>query len=331
MTIPNIFLNRAGRVRSGWRFLIFAAVFVGAASVVQPLLVYAIRAARSAGVPAYVFSAGVRVVIQSASTLALATLAGWACNRVLEDLPPRAFGWKAHDGWLRHLGVGALFGVLSLAFAALVCTAAGSYTFALTPNALWGSVFQTLVASAWVFLIGAASEEALARGYPLQTLLRSWPAWLAIIPTSLVFAYLHRSNPNVTMLSLANTLLAGLWLAIAYVRTRSLWFPLGIHWGWNFAAGSLLGLPVSGLTELAPVPLMRATDTGPTWVSGGHYGVEGGAACALAIIVSTFFVRYTRLVKPDEELKRMTDGENPATPSALEGRATEESNNQRLA
>lgn len=324
MTQANIFFNRAGRLRSGWRFLAFAAAFVVAAAFVQYALVYSIRALLAAGVPKAFFTSGVRTVIQSVATLALATLLGWACNRLLEGLPPRALGWKLHDGWGRHLGVGALYGVLSLAFAALVCTAAGSYTFALTPTSLWGSVLETLVTSAWVFLIGAAGEEALSRGYPLQTLLRSWPAWLAIVPASLAFASLHVFNPNVTMLSLANTLLAGLWLSIAYVRTRSLWFPLGIHWGWNFAAGSLLGIPVSGLTELAPVPLMRATDIGPTWLSGGHYGVEGGAACTAAIIISTFFVRYTRLVKPDEELKRMTDGESPATPAAPEERGAEQ-------
>lgn len=319
MTQVNIFFNRAGRLRSGWRALAFSAAFVTSAEVVTRVLVFAIRAARGAGVPAAFFSAGVRMVIQSAATLALATLVGWACNRLFEDLPPRALGWKPHEGWGRHLGVGLAFGVLSLAFAALICTAAGGYTFSLTPAALWGSVLQTLTASAWVFLVGAAGEEALSRGYPLQTLLRSWPAWLAILPPSLVFAYLHRFNPNVTMLSLANTLLAGLWLSVAYVRTRSLWFPLGLHWGWNFAAGSLLGLPVSGLTQLAPTPLLRATDTGPTWLTGGHYGVEGGAACTLAVILSTFFVSYTRLVRPDPELKRMTDGENPAGADA-EGR-----------
>ena len=67
----------------------------------------------------------------------------------------------------------------------------------LTPSHNWPAVAQTLASSALVFAVAAAMEEALFRGYPLQTLLRSWPAWLALLPSSLYFAYVHLDNPNV--------------------------------------------------------------------------------------------------------------------------------------
>ncbi len=98
----------------------------------------------------------------------------------------------------------------------------------------------------------------------------------------------------------------------AYLRTRSRWFPVGGHFGWNWTMGALLGVPVSGITRLAPAPLLRAVDAGPTWLTGGHYGVEGGVACTLALIASTLFIWRTRLVSADPELKRLTDDENPA-------------------
>ena len=63
--------------------------------------------------------------------------------------------------------------------------------------------------------------------------------------TSVPFAFAHLSNPNVVPgVTFANTALAGIWLAAAYLRTRSLWFPLGVHWAWNWALGAFFGLLV---------------------------------------------------------------------------------------
>ncbi len=164
----------------------------------------------------------------------------------------------------------------------------------------------------------AAGEEALFRGYPLQTMLRSLPFAFAALPSSFLFAYVHLANPNMPggllrVLMFTNTALAGLWLAVGYWRTRSMWLPLGLHWAWNWTMGSLLGLPVSGITSLAAAPLVRATDHGPAWLTGGAYGLEGGLACTAALVVATVFLWRTRLLKPAEELKRFTDGEQPQT------------------
>ncbi|HEX8423827.1 MAG TPA: CPBP family intramembrane glutamic endopeptidase, partial [Pyrinomonadaceae bacterium] len=166
--------------------------------------------------------------------------------------------------------------------------------------------------SAVIFVFAAAAEEMLFRGYPLQTMMRALPFLAAVIPSSVLFAYVHLDNPNVAWgFTFINTTLAGFWLAVAYLRTRSLWFPLGLHWAWNWAMGALLGLPVSGITSLTRAPLFRATDTGPAWLTGGAYGIEGGAACTLALIISTIFIWKTPLLKADEELKTFTDSEVP--------------------
>jgi hypothetical protein len=101
------------------------------------------------------------------------------------------------------------------------------------------------------------------------------------------------------------------WLAIAYLKTRNLWFPLGLHWAWNWTMGAVLGLPVSGIEALTPYPLLRATDLGPAWLTGGSYGIEGGAACTVALIISTIFIWRTRLFAPTEEMLRLTNQENP--------------------
>jgi len=137
----------------------------------------------------------------------------------------------------------------------------------------------------------------LFRGYPLQTLARANLAWLGVVLTSVPFAAVHLANPNVVPgFTFVNTALAGVWLAIAYLRTRSLWLPFGLHWSWNWTQASLLGLPVSGINRVAPAPVLRAFNAGPDWLTGGAYGIEGGAACTVALLVSIVIVWRTNLI-----------------------------------
>jgi len=168
-----------------------------------------------------------------------------------------------------------------------------------------------------IFIFAAAAEEALFRGYPLQTLTRANLIWLGIIITSVFFALVHQGNPNqdvatiVKFMAFVNTTLAGVWLAVVYLKTRSLWLPLGVHWAWNWLMAAVLGLPVSGITKLTPNPLLRATDLGPIWLTGGAYGIEGGVACTIALLLSTVFVWRTKLLSPTDEMKAFTSHEIP--------------------
>ena len=201
-----------------------------------------------------------------------------------------------HRGWLRNLGIGSILGAASLFLATLLAMATRSIHFQFDV-AGFGSIGETLALSLGVFLVGAAAEEMLFRGYPLQTLTRAKLAWLGVLLTSIPFALGHLLNPHVVPgFTLVNSALAGVWLAIAYLRTRSLWLPFGLHWSWNWAQAALLGLPVSGIDRLAPAPLLHAMNTGPDWLTGGTYGIEGGAACTVALIISTLVVWRTKLI-----------------------------------
>src|SRR5205085_6250027 len=235
-------------------------------------------------------------------------------GRLFEDVPWRALGWVVHRGWLRNFLWGTLIGASALALAALISTLCGSFHFALGAPGLTREFTKTFIGAAGVYVLLGAGEEALFRGYPLQTMMRSLPFVIAVVPSSILFAYLHLNNPNLPngsrlVVMILNTTLAGVWFAVAYWRTRSMWLPLGLHWAWNWTMGSLLGLPVSGITSLTAAPLLRATDRGPVWLTGGAYGLEGGLACTAALIAATVFVWRTTLLKPVAELKPYTDGE----------------------
>lgn len=311
MDLKQVFINSAGRLRSGWRLLVFVLIFVvlsvlfGAAT--RKVAELAVQFVPRRGVAHYLENVIFRLVF-----LIVALLAGYICTRGLEGLPWRALGLWFHARWVRDFFLGSVIGVASLALAAAIATAGGGLSFTFSGRAALVQVGQTLVFSAALFVLAALAEEALFRGYPLQTLTRANLAWLAVFLTSVPFAAIHLRNPNVAAgFTFINTALAGVWLAVAYLRTRSLWFPLGVHWAWNWALGSLFGLPVSGITDLAPHPLLRGTDLGPSWLTGGNYGIEGGLACTVTLILSTLFILRTRLVAATPEMTTLTSQENP--------------------
>jgi membrane protease YdiL (CAAX protease family) len=306
MDLKNIFINSAGRLRSGWRLLVFLLVYLCILFLLSSLARLAYAVALNS-VPQQIGADYVQNMIFRLILLITALAAGFICTRWLEGLPWRALGLWFHEGWLRDLIVGSLIGIFSLALATAIATAGGGLTFTISGRAALIQVLQTLVISAVLFIVAALAEEALFRGYPLQTLTRANLAWLAVFLTSVPFAAVHLRNPNVAAgFTFINTALAGVWLAVAYLRTRTLWFPLGVHWAWNWALGALFGLPVSGITDLAPHPLMRGTDHGPVWLTGGSYGIEGGLACTITLIVATIFILRTGLVSTSPEMKRLT-------------------------
>ncbi len=317
MTPLDIFLNRQDRLRSGWRFALFCACYFSLlVAFVVSLQAALALAGRKTTADLSRLPGAVYYLSQFVIEFAPALLVGWVLGRLLDGVPARSLGWTRHRGWLRDLLLGTLFGAAALALAALVATAAGGFRFSFAPEG-FGLVFvKTFFGAVVVYVLLAAAEEMMFRGYPLQTLMRSLPFAVALAPSSAIFAYVHIDNPNVprgAMLAIMvlNTALAGVWFCVAFYRTRSLWLPLGLHWAWNWAMGSLLGLPVSGITSLTRAPLVRATDAGPAWLTGGSYGIEGGAACTLALAAATLFIWRTKLLRADPELKRFTDAEMP--------------------
>ena len=292
-----IFLNQVGRPRSGWRLLIFIAVFVAVAIPFATVLRF--------------LSGLVHLPEFSHITLLAGALgAGYLCARYLEGLPFRSLGLTFHNGWLRDLLIGLVLGFASLLIAVAIASPGLSFsigTAGFLPTA------QSMTGLAVLLFIAALAEEAMFRGYVLQSFSRAKLAWLGILLTSVPFGLAHLSNPNVVRgVTFANTALAGIWLAAAYLRTRSLWLPLGIHWSWNWALGGICGIPISGMT-LGSHPLITSADKGPNWLTGGSYGIEGGVACTISLLLITLFLWRTKLISATPELKRLTSEENPVT------------------
>lgn len=297
MDTRQLFFDDQDHLRSGWRLSVFVVAFYICSTLGLILLLGALglvlrRPIAELANSQWLFMCG------HGSILLSATLVGWGCGRLFEGLPFRALGCSLRPGWLTDLGIGTALGAASLLLAALLATAARGVHFSIDPVSA-GSIGKTLAVSALVFVFAAAAEEILFRGYPLQTLTRANLAWLGVFLTSVPFAAAHLYNPHVVPgITFLNTALAGVWLAAAYLRTRRLWLPLGLHWSWNWVQASLLGLPVSGIDRIAPAPLLHAINSGPDWLTGGAYGIEGGAACTIALLVSTAVIWRWKQISP---------------------------------
>lgn len=310
-----VFINQNGRLRSGWRVIVFIFAFIAAFLLLITVLRLAYVGFLAVG-PRLPRSAFIPDLIYRFSLLGAALGAGYVCARWLEGLPWRSLGLTLHLFWLRDLVIGFVVGFASLALAVGVAAAAGGLEFSIN-DASTLALGKSMLGSATYLFVAALAEEAIFRGYALQTFSRARLVWLGVLVTSLAFGLGHLQNPNVVpTITLANTVIAGIWLAIAYVRTRSLWLPQGVHWGWNWALGWFFGVPISGAT-LVSNPLLKATDVGPEWLTGGRYGIEGGVACTVAVVISSVFLFRGPWLNPTPEMKKLTSEENPVIPAPV--------------
>ncbi len=218
----------------------------------------------------------------------------WLERRSLSEigLPGHHWGRQLLLGFLLGGGLmGAIIGVLALA---------GFYRIT-SIEPIYANQFFLLLASLLLFLAAAVQEEVIFRGMIFRLLERSLGSWIAVVLSALSFGVAHLANPNATLVStLAIILTAGIILAAIYLLTRSLWWVIGLHLGWNFFEGPIFGAQISGLTTPA---LFHASLTGPQAWTGGAFGPEAGLVAILIVGSAGLFLcvlaaRQHRIMTP---------------------------------
>jgi membrane protease YdiL (CAAX protease family) len=116
-------------------------------------------------------------------------------------------------------------------------------------------------------------EELIYRGYVLQTLISGLNPFWGVATSSLFFGIGHLSNPNSTWIAAAGLITIALFFVYGYIRTGQLWFPVGLHFGWNFFQSTIFGFPVSGFAHPS---LFHISISGPELRTGGAFGPEAG-------------------------------------------------------
>jgi membrane protease YdiL (CAAX protease family) len=319
-----IFINDEGELRCGWRILAFMVAFLILTTMIAVLV-----AAFAMLSPAFgsLFAgrdhdaSGLRQLARSfVETTGLLTAAGAAsllCARLLERRTFSSVGYKLHPGWFHDLALGLVLGAITLAIAVGTIAAAGAVSFEVQSGAAL-RIALGFAGLGLYFLLAAAFEELLVRGFVFQAIAHNVGPVAAIAITSVAFSLLHIGNPNVTIFAILNTVLAGVWLGVAYWLTRSLWLATALHASWNFAMVWIFGLPVSGLTAFVDFACLRGRPGMPVWLSGGDYGPEAGFAATIALALSTIAIGKSGVFRASLEMLAALRHGTPATKNESE-------------
>jgi len=277
-----LFVDRRYEVRSGWKFAAYAAIFF----VLLLILQFAVLGLLAVGAPGVLLlpRTDVRFLGISALVLLIPSAVSLLIMARIDRVRASAFGLALHQGWFRDFLIGII-----VAAGLLILTLVGSFLFGNARVESSGSlsVIPAVVGTLLVLAVSALSEELVFRGYPFQVFLKSLGPWSAMLLISSIFGLIHAPNPGATLLSTLNTILAGVFLCRAYLKTRSLWLPYGIHFGWNSGLAVVLGYPVSGIDTPS---ILKTTVSGSEWILGGIYGPEGGVLGTVIFLAATIVI-----------------------------------------
>lgn len=134
----------------------------------------------------------------------------------------------------------------------------------------------------------ATTEELMFRGVLFRIIEQRLGTWIAMTLTGVLFGAFHLANPHASLWgAIAIAIEAGGMLTAAYVATRRLWLPIGLHLGWNVAGSALFSTEVSG--NDTSQGLLDASTSGNVLVTGGAFGPEGSVfsvlLCAATAVV----------------------------------------------
>ena len=199
-------------------------------------------------------------------------------------------------GIAKNLTVGIILGVILQSLTIFVIYLKGGYSVISINPVLFVVPPLTMAFTSAVF------EETLVRGIIFRITEEKLGSYLALIISALLFGALHLANPNSSIIAAVGLAIqAGLLLGAAYIYARNLWFPIAVHFAWNFTQSAIFGANVSG--NAISKTLITSRIQGAEWFTGGQFGPEGSIQatlfCSIAtIILLTLSYRKGRIIKP---------------------------------
>ncbi|HEX8842953.1 MAG TPA: type II CAAX endopeptidase family protein [Sphingomicrobium sp.] len=207
---------------------------------------------------------------------------------------------------LRNLGLGLGAGFLVFSLAVGVAAVLGVYR--ITGEGNLNGLPAALIGAA---IFPAINEELVFRGILFRWIEEFAGSWMALLLTSAFFGAAHLLNPHASPIAAVGIAFeAGVMLGAAYMLTRSLWLPMGLHAAWNFTQGEIYDIPVSGTPANGVV---EAQLNGDPLLTGNGFGLE---ASLIAIVIATVFglwllwlaIKRGELVQPRWVRRRRSHG-----------------------
>ena len=194
----------------------------------------------------------------------------------------RAITEFSNKGIAKYIFIGIVLGVLLQSLTILVIILNGGFEI-VAVNPISDMIIPFTVA----FSV-AIFEEILIRGIIFRIVEEKLGSYISLFITAIIFGALHLANPHSTLLSgLCVGIEAGFLMGAAYIYARNLWFPIAIHFAWNFMQSGIFGAITSGNEKTSG--LLTTKITGSPLFTGGEFGPEGTIQailfCLLASIV----------------------------------------------
>lgn len=269
--------NPSGQVRVGWKLLAFVIIL----NAIGFSLDFGMRRLNGGAFPTFPVNI---------TSVLIALLPTWLLLR-LEKRPFSDLGLRLNGRWFRDLGLGFLLAC------GLMAVASSGVAFVQDGWVRNSQPVGVLLRGMGFYLGGAVFEELVFRGYPFQRMVEGWGVKLTQGLMALFFVLPHllagllHGYPVPSMIGASlNIACAALFLGFAFLRTGSLALPIGIHWGWNWMQGTVLGLRVSGAT--ATTSFFTPAHPGPkvSWITGGLYGPEASIIGTIAVLVGIVII-----------------------------------------
>ncbi len=177
-----------------------------------------------------------------------------------------------------------------------ICVATGSMTF---EGSTLDGKYLTLALIFVGFIIQGASEETVCRGFMMTSFGSKGGAVAGMLLNSLLFGALHLLNSGVTVLSILNVILFGVFMSVLVLKLNSIWMACAIHTVWNFVQGNFFGILVSG-NQFGPSVFRFESVSGKELFNGGGFGMEGGLVTSVILALAIVIVLLMKPRQPKE-------------------------------
>jgi membrane protease YdiL (CAAX protease family) len=213
---------------------------------------------------------------------------GFVLDRQLKPLSEQ--GLSLRTGWLGELGLGLAFGWAAAVVCVLVVVLFGGLALHFSFNSV---AFGWLIADAAYFALATLAVQVAFRGYPFQSAIGAIGDLPATLIMAVLYGILRAKLPGASNASMGVSIMLGLLLGMAYLRTRSLWVPWGLHFGWVASRALVFGLPISGVSKHSPV--VQGDPLGSFTLAGANFGLDGSwLAFFILLLAMPFLYRATR-------------------------------------
>jgi membrane protease YdiL (CAAX protease family) len=277
------------RLRAGWRLALHSLLLILLGACLSVPLFITLFFFDPALLASYPNIQPVYLLLAIVVETIVVTASVFLARRYLDKRSIESLGLKLNLQSLFDFLVGIAITLLQMGLIYVLMTQLGWITF---EGFAWevdpvGIVIKNTLLFFLTFILVGWTEELLSRGYHLQTIASGTNLLWGVILSSAVFSFLHLGNAGANWASVTGIFFAGIFFAYAYVCTKQLWLPIGMHIGWNFFEGVVFGFPVSGLNIY---PLTRITVQGPEIWTGGVFGPEAGLMVLPALLLGSFLI-----------------------------------------